>query len=258
MYVLTPSPLDPKRMDVVLDAAQLSVHEVSLPPTPTHRLQAALAGALEEQLLDDPADLHFALAPDSVAQMKAGQPFEVMVCDKAWLKSVLAKVATEGHGVAAIVPESKERQFAGWNLAQFDMRTQPRSTALLHAIVHSVWQAPEWRWVRIGLVVLVAVQIVGLNIWAWRDRADLAASQEQINRLLLHTYPDTQVVVDAPAQMAKALARDKAQRGGENAQGLEAQLASKALAGKAYSQIDYANGELKLTEKALDVQASKP
>jgi type II secretory pathway component PulL len=214
-------------------------------------VQAALAGALEEQLLDDPADLHFALAPDATAQMQAGRPFEVMVCDKAWLKGVLAKVAAEGHSVAAIVPEASDRQFAGWNLAQFDMRTQPRSAAWLQATANEAWQAPQWRWARIGLLVLILVQIVGLNIWAWRDRAHLEAQQEQINRLLLQTYPETQVVVDAPAQMARALARDKAQRG-QAQQGLEALLASKAIAGKAYSQIDYANGELKLTEKLLD------
>ena len=40
----------------------------------------------------------------------------------------------------------------------------------------------------------------------------------------------------------------KALRGGQDSVGLEAQLASKAIAGKAYSQVDYANGELKLTE----------
>lgn len=249
MYVLTPSHLDPKRKNVVLSAQQLSVHEVNLPPTPAHRLQAALAGALEEQLLDDPVDLHFALAPDAQTQMQAGRPFEVMVCDKAWLKGVLAKVAAQGHTISAIVPESKERQLAGWNLAQFDLRTQPRTTALLDATVSAVWHAPEWRWARIGLAVVVLVEIVGLNFWAWRDRADLVAQQEQISRILLQTYPEMQVVVDAPTQMAKALAREKAQRGAQDKQGLEAQLAIKAIAGKAYSQIDYANGELNLTEK---------
>jgi hypothetical protein len=48
--------------------------------------------------------------------------------------------------------------------------------------------------------------------------------------------------------MAKSLAQDKAQRGGLNEQSLESQLASKAIAGKAYSQIDFASGELKLQE----------
>ena len=248
MYVLTPSPLDPKRMNLVLSDKQVSVHEVTLPPTPAHRVEAALAGALEEQLLDDPADLHFALAPGAMDAMRAGRAFEVMVCDKAWLKGVLAKVTAQGQSVAAIVPESKELQLQGWNLSQFEFSPKSRLSTQLQATARAVWRAPEWRWARIGLVVLVLVEIVGLNLWAWRDRADLAAQQEQMNRLLLQTYPETQVVVDAPAQIAKALARDKALRGEQDKQGLEAQLASKAIAGKAYSQIDYARGELKLTE----------
>lgn len=254
MFVLTPSPLDPKSMHLMLPADRLSVHEITLPPTPAHRLQAALAGALEEQLLDDPADLHFALAPDAAAHIRAGRPFEVMVCEKAWLKGLLTKLAAEGHTIAAIQPESKERQFVGWNLAQFDFRTQPRITALLQGTASMAWRAPEWRWARIGLLALVVVQLIGVNIWAWRDRAELDTKREQINRILMQTYPETQVVVDAPVQMAKALGRDRAKRGGQDNQGLEAQLASKAIAGKAYSQVDYANNELKLTE----LQASKP
>jgi general secretion pathway protein L len=97
-------------------------------------------------------------------------------------------------------------------------------------------------------LVLVAVQIIGLNLWAWRDRAELADKRAQIGQILLQSYPETKVVVDAPAQMAKSLAQDKAQRGGLNDQSLESQLASKATAGKTYSQIDFASGELKLTE----------
>ncbi len=248
MFVLTPSSLDPKSMNLVLPAERFSVHEVTLPPTPAHRVQAALAGALEEQLLDDPADLHFALAPDAASSMKAGRPFEVMVCDKAWLKGLLVKLTAEGHTIAAITPEAGERQFVGWNLAQFDLRAQPRLTALLQATASMAWRASDWRWARFGLLALVIVHIVGLNLWAWRDRTDLDAQREQINRLLLQTYPETQVVVDASAQMAKALARDKAMRGGLGSQSLETQLASQAIAGKAYSQIDYANNELKLTE----------
>ncbi len=254
MYVLTPSSLDPKSMYLTLPADRLSVHEITLPPTPAHRLQAALAGALEEQLLDDPTDLHFALAPDATIRIRAGRPFQVMVCERAWLRGLLDKLAAEGHTIAAIQPESTGRQFVGWNLAQFDFSPKPRLTALLQGTASMAWRAPEWRWARIGLLVLLLVQLIGINIWAWRDKAELNTKREQINRILMQTYPDTQVVVDAPLQMAKALARDSAARGGQDSQGLEAQLASKAIAGKAYSQVDYANNELKLTE----LKASKP
>jgi type II secretory pathway component PulL len=242
MSSLTPS------THLVLPTNRVSVHAVMLPPTPAHRMQAALAGVLEEQLLDEPADLHFALAPDATTAMKAGRAFDVMVCDKAWLQALLDKARGQGQTIHAIVPESAAQQAAGWNLAQFDFRPQSRISTQLQSAARAVWSAPAWRWARIGLLVLVAVQIIGLNLWAWRDRAELADKRAQIGQILLQSYPETKVVVDAPAQMAKSLAQDKAQRGGLNEQSLESQLASKAIVAKAYSQIDFSSGELKLQE----------
>ena len=254
MFVLTPSPFDAKSSNLVLSADCLSLHEITLPPTPQHRLQAALAGALEEHLLDDPADLHFALSPDATLAMKIGRPFEVIVCDKAWLKGLLARLTAEGHSIAAIQPDSKERQFVDWDLAQFDFRPKPRAATLLQGAMMQIWRAPAWRWARMALFGLIAVQMTGINIWAWRERVDLDAKREQMRRILTQTFPETQVVVDAPLQMAKALARERAMRDGQDNQGLEMQLASKARAGKIYSQIEYANNELKLTE----LKVSKP
>ncbi|MDI9334117.1 MAG: type II secretion system protein GspL [Cytophagales bacterium] len=247
MTRLIPSPLDAKSTHLVLPSARLSAHTVTLPPTPPHRLQAALAGVLEEQLLDDPADLHFAVAPHAVAAMRAGQPFEVMVCDKAWLKDVLRKYQTEGQTIAAIVPEEAAYQALGWNLAQFEFKPQARWRYGLQGALAALWREPAWRVARVGLLALVLVQMVGLNVGAWRDRAALQAGREQVASLLLQTFPDTQVVVDAPLQMTKALARLRAASGAPDTQGLEAQLAQKAKLGKPLEQIDFANGELKVS-----------
>ena len=65
------------------------------------RLRAVLEGLLEEQLLDDPGNLHFALAPD----VRAGQPVWVAVCDRAWLRASLQALDMAQHPVARIVPE---------------------------------------------------------------------------------------------------------------------------------------------------------
>ncbi len=227
---------------------RLSQHQVLLPPTPAHRLRAALAGALEEQLLDDPADLHFALAPDAQSAMKAGRAFDVLVCDKAWLQEQLIKAQAQGQVIASIVPEAKELQAQGWDLAQFEFRRKSRLATRVLSALDVVWQAPQWRWARWAVVILLLVQVLGLNVWAWRDKAQLRLKQEQINRLLTQAYPETTTVVDAPLQMKKALIHARALRGALDGQGLEAQLASKALPGKAYSQVGYANHELTLTE----------
>lgn len=236
---------------LVLPSDRVSVHTVTLPPTPLHRMQAALGGALEEQLLDDPADLHFAVASDAATAMKAGRPFDVMVCDKAWLKALLDNALQQGQNITSIVPESAEHQAAGWNLAQFDFKPQPRWSQRLQAGVRAMCFAPQWRLARAAVAVLLLVHIVGLNVWAWRDKAALQAGREQIALVLTQTFPETQVVIDAPVQMERALARLRAGSGSLDAQGLEAQLASKATADKAFksfSQVDYANNELKVIE----------
>jgi general secretion pathway protein L len=60
-----------------------------------------LEGLLEEQLLDEPAQLHFALAPD----IRAGQPAWVAVCDRVWLRTALQALELAQHSVSRIVPE---------------------------------------------------------------------------------------------------------------------------------------------------------
>ncbi len=71
---------------LVVPAQALSWHVVRLPPVAGARLRAALDGLLEEQLLDDPAQLAMALGP----RQRAAADSVVAVCDKAWLQSALA------------------------------------------------------------------------------------------------------------------------------------------------------------------------
>ncbi len=248
MFELIASSTKPKTKCLVLPTNRISMHEVLLPPTPPHRLQAALAGLLEEQLLDSPADLHFAIAPDAAIAMKEGRGFHVMACDRAWLTDLVTKVKDQGISFSAIVPESKELQMAGWDLAQFDFRPRSRTSSQVQAWTSAVWRSPSWRWARIAFVALIVVNIIGINVWTWRDRADLAAKRAQINQILLEAYPETKVVMDAPAQMQKSLEKDRAQHGITQGQSMDEQLAEQAVAGKEYSQINYANGELKLQE----------
>jgi len=66
---------------VVLAESDVSWHRLVLPRAPAARLRAAVAGTLEEQLLEETEGLHLALAP----QATAGQSTWVAVVDKAWL-----------------------------------------------------------------------------------------------------------------------------------------------------------------------------
>jgi general secretion pathway protein L len=92
----------------VLPAAQLSWHRVSLPKgvgRGSPRLRATLAGLLEEQLLDDPGDLHFALEPG----VPAGAAAWVAVCRRDWLHAHLQALDAAQRPVARIVPELAPR-----------------------------------------------------------------------------------------------------------------------------------------------------
>ena len=63
-----PLALLPRAGDVVavVPARMLSWHRIVLPKVNSARLRNALEGLLEERVLDDPQELHFALAPAAV------------------------------------------------------------------------------------------------------------------------------------------------------------------------------------------------
>src|SRR5687768_14764839 len=64
-------------------AATLSWHQVTLPQGSMSggvRLRSVLNGLLEDRLLDDPEQLHFALQPDP----RAGVPVWVAACNRLW------------------------------------------------------------------------------------------------------------------------------------------------------------------------------
>lgn len=88
----------------LVPAQALSWQRVQLPPgvaLGSPRMRAVLEGLLEEQVLDEPANLHFALAPDAAAGASAW----VAVCDRAWLRGALQALEAAGRPVARVVPE---------------------------------------------------------------------------------------------------------------------------------------------------------
>lgn len=92
----------------VVPADALSWHQVQLPRginARSARLRATLVGLLEDRLLDDPAELHFALDPEAAD----GAPCWVAVCRRGWLQDHLQALEAAGRPVARIVPELDPR-----------------------------------------------------------------------------------------------------------------------------------------------------
>lgn len=334
----------PAGVDIVavVPVRRLSWHRLALPPGTLNkglfqegnapRLRSVLDGLLEDRLLDDPAQLHFAIEPGA----QAGAPIWVAACDRAWLHAWLAALEQAGRPVAHIVPEmappgqdapgraslhvigspdraqlvlsgadgvsvlplsvasaalidwpegaevlaepavaalaeqhfrrpatlqtSPERWLlaaqSAWDMAQFDLlytrraRTRKRLSALLKTLL----QAPRWRAARWAAVAVVAVNLVGLQAWAWQEKAALAAKRAAIRDTLTATFPDVRVVVDAPLQMARALADLQRQSGTASSTDLETLLARYQAAApdaRAPTAIEFTAGELRL--KGLDV-----
>jgi len=106
---LLPEPARPGgEVVAVVPARALSWQRVQLPPglplgagQQTPRLRSVLEGLLEDRLLDDAAQLHFALQPDA----QAGAPLWVAVCDRTWLREHLQSLEAAGRRVARVVPE---------------------------------------------------------------------------------------------------------------------------------------------------------
>ena len=92
----------PAEAEVVLalPVRALSWHRLAVPKVAASRLRAVLDGLLEERLLSDTTELHFALEPGA----RPGQTLWVAACDKAWLHSWLQALDAAGRPVSRIVP----------------------------------------------------------------------------------------------------------------------------------------------------------
>jgi general secretion pathway protein L len=141
-------------------------------------------------------------------------------------------VATEMLGASVrLMPPAQHWLAAAagdWDLAQFELRANARSRLLKNwqRTVSHLWHSPAWRPARWGLWLLLAAQLVGLNAWAWKTRADWQTQQNSWAQVLRETFPQTSLVVDAPLQMAQQVERLRQSSGQLGTGDLEAMLAA--------------------------------
>jgi len=138
-----------------------------------------------------------------------------------------------------------------WDLAQFDLAATG-SARWVKAWVRAqqtLLHAPAWRPARWGVLVLLLSQVLGLNAWAWKLQSDLSQRQNGLTQIMRQTFPEIQVVVDAPLQMAREVRNLRQAAGQTSAEGLEPLLAAlgQALpAGQAVQALDYQSGQLRV------------
>jgi general secretion pathway protein L len=127
-----------------------------------------------------------------------------------WTASPMAAVAAEQWLGAAVnvMPTEQRLLQAGrslWNLRQFGLARKTKGARALRDWLRQA-MSPAWRPVRIGLALLVAAQIVGLNLWAWHERGAVEARRAAIQALVKKTFPrvsEGDVQRDAAAVMLR-------------------------------------------------------
>ncbi|MDD0811486.1 type II secretion system protein GspL [Curvibacter sp. RS43] len=147
-----------------------------------------------------------------------------------------------------------------WELAQhsFASGQRQRLGRQVQRGLQAAWLSPAWRPVRWGLGMLLLAQVAGLNAWAWKENQTLRQRQTDIRQTLTQTFPQVQVVVDAPLQMARevsALRQASGQAAGDDLESLLGAAALAAPPGRSASGIEFSAGELRL--KGLNLSAEE-
>jgi general secretion pathway protein L len=319
----------------VVPARALSWHRVELPQGVTAsspRLRGVLEGLLEEQLLDDPESLHFALQPAG-----AGSALWVATCSRDWLRGGLQALEQAGRPAGRIVPEAApqpettlhavgepdaaqwlvagpdgvltlplssatlalvpaqareqcqaepavaalaeqalghkcalqqapQRWVAAtrspWDLAQFEFSRSARARTLkkMASTWADLWRAPHWRPARWGAVLLVVLNVVGLNAWAWKERAALDGKRQAVRETLTRTFPQVKTIVDAPVQMEREVAALRQFTGVSTGRDLESMLAALSQSvppGRSIGSIEYNGTQLRAKGLSLTTDEAR-
>ena len=130
-----------------------------------------------------------------------------------------------------------------WDLAQFEFAAH--GSARWRQSLQRAWQtlmrSPAWRPARWCAGLLLASQLVGMNLAAWQLNAQTVSRKSAQKSMLQETFPNVPVV-DAPVQMANELRRLQTASGAVSPRDLEHVLQAVGAnlpAGQSISAIDY-------------------
>ena len=134
-----------------------------------------------------------------------------------WTATPAAAAAAErwlGAPVAVLTEPERLLQATRtlWNLRQFDLA--PRHRGMQAA--RDVWRqlmTPAWRPVRLAALGLVAINLVGLNVAAWRAQRGIDTKRAEMAAVLKAAHPGVKTVYDAPVQMERETAQLRAAAG---------------------------------------------
>jgi general secretion pathway protein L len=173
-----------------------------------------------------------------------------------WAEPSVAQAAAGLSDVQALLQSPQQRwlQASGndWDLAQGEWAQGRglRGWRWLQAAWRNLRFDPAWQATRRGVALLLLVNVLGLNLWAWRVQAEVAQQRQNLQQLLTSTFPKVKLVIDAPMQMRRevqALQKTSAQGQDSDVDMMLQALSGAWPAGAVPTQIDYRGGALRLT-----------
>lgn len=152
-----------------------------------------------------------------------------------------------------------EASRSNWDLAQFDLVNSGRARIFkrLSSAGRELLHAPGWRPARWGTALFLVVNLLGLNLWAWKEESTLQSRRAAIQAQLTQTFPKIKVVIDAPLQMEREVAALRQATGAASGQDLESILAALGVAtapDRVAMAVDYSAGEARVKGLKLNAQ----
>ena len=152
---------------------------------------------------------------------------------------------------APLLPAGQVLQEAAnstWNLAQFDLASRSSWHQRLGRRASHWLHDAAWRPARYGLAALLALQVLGLQLWAWQEKRGLAQREQAVADVLTGTFTHVKLVIDPLRQMERETALLAQSRGQASAADLTRMLEALAsVAGGVPKSLDYKPAELSLS-----------
>lgn len=111
-----------------------------------------------------------------------------------------------------------------WDLRQFALAPRLHGLRWLRQAAHQLMHR-QWRSARIGIALLAATLLVGLNLLALQQRTQIAQRQQQLEATLRQAFPRIGQVLEPSLQMQRELGLLRAQAGELGEQDLETLIA---------------------------------
>ena len=157
---------------------------------------------------------------------------------------------------------------SSWELLQFDLvrNARSRTTKKISSLASSLLRERQWQPARWGVGVFLVANLVGLNVWAWQQNAQLDGLRAAVVGTLTQTFPAVKVVVDAPLQMQREVNALQRASGTLATGDLEAMLAALAAttsttsstgSASSITSVDFSGSELRVKGMAANLQTDQ-